>query len=81
MADELAGQGIPTAFGSLLLPAGSQQAAVRAGELKRLQADLGRIQAKLSNPEFMAKAPAEVVAKEEQKAFELKAAIGRLAGS
>ena len=52
----------------------------REGELKRLRAELDRVEAKLANPQFRAKAPAEVVAKEEARATELRSALGRLGG-
>jgi valyl-tRNA synthetase len=52
----------------------------REGELKRLRAELDRVEAKLANPQFRAKAPADVVAKEEARAAELRDALGRLGG-
>jgi valyl-tRNA synthetase len=47
-------------------------------ELKRLTKDLEKIEAKLSNPEFRDKAPAEIVTKLEERAAEIRAAIDRL---
>ena len=40
--------------------------------------DMERIQAKLGNPNFIAKAPAEVVGKERDRAAELKSALDKL---
>ena len=81
VAGELAGQGVRTVLGSLLLPLAGQHLGTRPGELKRLQAELERVEAKLGNQQFRDRAPADVVGKEEQKAVEIRAAIGRLAGS
>jgi valyl-tRNA synthetase len=64
--------------GSLRFPAGADGAARKAAELQRLRSDLERAEAKLSNPEFRSRAPAEVVAKEERKAADLRATIDRL---
>jgi valyl-tRNA synthetase len=50
----------------------------RRVELKRLTADLEKIEAKLGNPEFRDKAPAEIVTKLEERAAEIRAAIDRL---
>jgi valyl-tRNA synthetase len=50
----------------------------RQAELKRLGDDLGKTEAKLGNPEFRDKAPAEIVTKLEDRAAELRAAIERL---
>ncbi|HBK11212.1 MAG TPA: valine--tRNA ligase, partial [Gammaproteobacteria bacterium] len=48
-------------------------------ELSRCEADLGRITGKLSNDNFVSKAPAEVVAKERQRAQELQTTLATLA--
>lgn len=47
-------------------------------EIAKSQADLEKINTKLSNPSFSAKAPAEVVAAEQKRATELKALIDNL---
>ena len=46
--------------------------------IARLRKELERVEAKLANREFRSKAPALIVAKEEQRAAELRAAIDRL---
>ena len=43
-----------------------------------MEGDLARVEAKLSNPVFRERAPAAIVAKEEQKAAELRSAVHRL---
>ena len=48
-------------------------------ELRRCEADLGRITGKLSNDNFVSKAPAEVVEKERQRAQELQTTLATLA--
>jgi valyl-tRNA synthetase len=50
----------------------------RSGERKRLEAELARVEAKLANAAFRERAPAEIVAKEQAKATELRAALIRL---
>jgi valyl-tRNA synthetase len=53
----------------------------RQAERGRLEGELAKVEAKLANPAFRERAPAEIVAKEEAKAGELRAAIARLARS
>jgi valyl-tRNA synthetase len=48
-------------------------------ELTRCETDLGRITGKLSNDNFVSKAPAEVVEKERQRAQELQTTLATLA--
>jgi valyl-tRNA synthetase len=50
-----------------------------ATELNKLREDHARSKAKLANPNYLERAPAEVVAKEQQRCQELEAAIARLA--
>jgi len=65
--------------GSIVFPAvAAADAAVVAKKKADLQRELDRVQAKLDNPEFRAKAPEAVVAEQEARAEELRAAIGRL---
>ncbi len=52
--------------------------AVTAKKRADLEKDLDRVQAKLDNPEFRAKAPEPVIAEQEARAEELRAAIERL---
>jgi valyl-tRNA synthetase len=52
--------------------------AKREAERARLELDLAKTEAQLSNPEFLAKAPQEIVRKLEDRATELRAAIDRL---
>jgi valyl-tRNA synthetase len=47
--------------------------------LRKSQADLAKLESKLSNSEFAKNAPAEVVAKDEQRLAELRTEIGQLA--
>jgi valyl-tRNA synthetase len=49
-----------------------------ARDLARRQDELERCEKKLANPGFTDKAPAEVVAREQERARELAAAIGNL---
>jgi valyl-tRNA synthetase len=58
--------------------AGNQAEAKRDAERARLKLDLAKTEAKLANPEFLAKAPPEIVSKLEDRAAELRAAIDRL---
>jgi valyl-tRNA synthetase len=78
LVDELEG-GTPLASapGSVLFPAGAVDSR-RESELKRLREDLTKTEAKLANPDFQAKAPAEVVTKLEDRAADIRAAIERL---
>jgi len=66
----------------LSFPAGSgdnrQAEAKRDAERARLKLDLAKTEAKLADPEFLAKAPQEIVRKLEDRAAELRAAIDRL---
>jgi valyl-tRNA synthetase len=55
-----------------------QAEAKREAERARLKLDLAKAEAKLTNPEFLAKAPQEIVRKLEDRATELRAAIDRL---
>ena len=48
-------------------------------EIARCESDLGRITGKLSNANFISKAPAEVVDKERQRAQELQTTLATLA--
>ena len=56
-------------------------AARNRADLARLGAELARGEAKLANPSFRERAPAEIVTREEHKVEELRAAMARLAGS
>ncbi|HXH54428.1 MAG TPA: valine--tRNA ligase [Gammaproteobacteria bacterium] len=49
-------------------------------EIAKSQADLEKINIKLSNPGFLAKAPADVVAAEQKRATDLKALMDNLTG-
>ncbi|GAC1658970.1 MAG: valine--tRNA ligase [Candidatus Dormibacteraceae bacterium] len=74
-------EGIPmTASATIHLPRAAQSDGHRQAELKRLRGDLDKAEAKLSNPSFRERAPAPVVAKEEAKAADLRAALARLQG-
>jgi valyl-tRNA synthetase len=81
IVDELGPAAVALAWGDARFePAvSSVRAPQRAAERARLEAELARVEQKLANPAFRERAPADVVAKEEQKAAELRAAIARLA--
>jgi valyl-tRNA synthetase len=49
-----------------------------AKRLRKAEIDFGRLDAKLTNAEFAANAPAEVVAKDRQRLEELRTEIGQL---
>jgi valyl-tRNA synthetase len=55
-----------------------QADAKRDAERARLKSDLAKTEAQLAKPEFLAKAPQEIVRKLEDRAAELRAAIDRL---
>jgi len=80
VVDELPpGKALALAPGSLVFPAiAAADPAVDAKKRADLQKDLERVQAKLDNPEFRAKAPEQVIADQEARAEELRAAIDRL---
>jgi valyl-tRNA synthetase len=83
LADELE-EGTPLAAvaGRVSFPAtagASRQAeAKRDAERARLKIELAKTGDKLANPEFLAKAPPEIVTKLEDRAAEIRAAIDRL---
>ena len=73
---------VPLAWGDarLEVAAAAGDGARRAAERKRLGDELARVEAKLANAAFRERAPASIVAKEEQKAVELRSAVRRLQG-
>ena len=79
LVDVLQAEGTPLAAapGRISFPAG-QGDARRDRERKRLAADLEKVEAKLANDEFRAKAPAEVVAGLEDRAAGIREALERL---
>ncbi len=73
------GRAFGMSAGSIVFPAvAAADAAIVAKKKADMQRELDRVQAKLDNPEFRAKAPEAVVAEQEARAEELRAAIGRL---
>jgi len=80
VVDELPpGKELALAEGSIVFPAVAvADAAVIARKKAELQTELDRVQAKLDNPQFRAKAPEAVIAEQEARAEELRAAIDRL---
>ena len=65
--------------GSIVFPtAAAADPAVIAKKKAELQRELDRVEARLDNPEFRAKAPESVIAEMETRAEELRAAIDRL---
>jgi len=73
------GKSLGLSEGSLVFPAvAAADPAVMAKKRAELQKELDRVEAKLSNPDFMAKAPPEVIEVQKARAEELSAAIDRL---
>ena len=73
------GRAFGMSAGSIVFPAvAAADAAVVAKKKADMQRELDRVQAKLDNPDFRAKAPEAVVAEQEARAEELRAAIGRV---
>ena len=62
----------------LELPVSEEAERRRQAETKRLRADLEKIETKLANRAFRERAPAEIVAKEQARAEEIRAALDRL---
>ncbi len=80
VVDELPpGKELALAEGGIVFPAvAAADPTVVAKKKADLQKELDRVQAKLENPEFRAKAPEQVIAEQEARADELRAAIERL---
>ena len=80
VVDELPpGKELALADGGIVFPAvAAADPVVVAKKKADLQKELDRVQAKLDNPEFRAKAPEQVIAEQEARAGELRAAIDRL---
>ena len=73
------GKPLGLAEGSVVFPeVGAADPATTARKRAEVEKDLERVKAKLSNPEFLAKAPPEVIAKQQERAVELTAALDRL---
>jgi len=73
------GKALGLAEGSVVFPQlESADTAVTEKKIAALAKDLERVEAKLANEEFLAKAPREEVAKQQGRAEELRAAIERL---
>ncbi len=47
-------------------------------EIVRLEGEMQRAEAKLANPNFVERAPTQVVAKERQRLDEMRSAVGKL---
>jgi valyl-tRNA synthetase len=80
VVDELPpGKSFGLSAGTIVFPAVAAADPMIAAKKKAgLQKELDRVQAKLDNPEFRAKAPEAVIAEQESRAEELRAAIDRL---
>jgi valyl-tRNA synthetase len=75
------GKGLGLAGGTIVFPAlAATDPAVTQKRIDQVQKDLDRIEAKLANEEFLAKAPPEEVEKQRGRAEELRAEIERLKG-
>jgi valyl-tRNA synthetase len=65
--------------GTIVFPAvAAVDPAVIAKKRAELEKELARVQVKLDNPDFRAKAPEQVIAEQEARAEELRAAIERV---
>ena len=71
------GTPLAAAVGRVSFPMGSGDAK-REKEIRQLEAELARIESKLSNPDFTEKAPQEIVDQTRQRADAIRAAIERL---
>ena len=80
VADQLPpGKALGLDGGTVVFPqVETADAAVTEKKVAQLRNDLERIEAKLANEQFMAKAPPEEIAKQQGRADELRAAIDRL---
>jgi valyl-tRNA synthetase len=80
LADQLAGPGLALVevAGRVEFPAAAVDDKTQAAARERLLKDRARAQEKLSNPDFLARAPAAVVERERAKVAELDAALARL---
>ena len=81
LVDVLEAAGTPLAVveGRVAFPAGAGDAK-REKERKKLEDDLAKLEARLANGEFRAKAPEEVVANLQERAEATRAALERLTG-
>ena len=79
LVDALEARGTPLAVapGRVSFPAGAGDAR-RQKERKRLEEDRAKIEAKLANPEFMEKAPPEVIKNLEERVAAVREALDRL---
>ena len=73
------GTPLAAAAGRVAFPAGAGDAR-RDKERKKLEDDLAKVEAKLDNPEFRDRAPAEVVAGLEDRATSIRESLDRLKG-
>ena len=80
VADQLPpGKALGLAGGSVVFPqVEAADPAVTERKVEQLLKDLERIELKLANEQFMAKAPPEEIAKQQARAAEIRAAIDRL---
>jgi valyl-tRNA synthetase len=80
VVDELPpGKSFGLSSGTIVFPAiAAADPMIAAKKKAGLQKELDRVQAKLDNPEFRAKAPEAVIAEQESRAEELRASIDRM---
>jgi valyl-tRNA synthetase len=79
VVDKIDGPSFDLSEGFVRFPFAESRDSNQAGVSKlRLEAELAKVEAKLANAAFRERAPADIVAKEEQKASELRAALARL---
>ena len=81
IVEEVEGEAIAVTFGRVAFPgAGAHDAAAAERRRRELEAELARVEARLADPAFGAKAPPAVVEKNRARAVELRADLTRLAG-
>jgi valyl-tRNA synthetase len=80
LVDELAGEtvALPEVAARVAFPAAAADRTSQAAARERLQRELSRSQAKLANPDFLAKAPPAVVEKERARVAEVQEALTRI---
>jgi valyl-tRNA synthetase len=79
LVERLAGPGIPLAEAAARVEFPTAGNGGGGAEARKLRQELERVEGRLANPQFVAKAPPEVVEKERARAEELREAVARVA--
>ena len=81
LADSLATPGVPLAgtAARVEFPVATTNGSGAGGELRKVRQELERVEGRLGDERFLARAPAAVVERERARAAELRAALARLA--